>query len=198
MRAAAERETDVDRIWRLRMVIAITPITITAAAPIAIRADMLRIILRWPRGGGKDPGVESPVEFGFRTIGLGRTPGQDLFTGDPQRNGLPLTDEGDIVLKNPPRGSWPCNWLWEILKVWRWARLASCLGSVPARLLYERSTARRFISFDMDKGIGPSRWFCDRILHHSNPTKKSHENVGSEIFSIGKGGFKLFQQDEPS
>lgn len=178
--------------------IAITPIVMAAAAPIAIRADMLRIILLWPSDGATDPGVESPVEFGSRTRGLGRTPGQDLFTMDPQRKGFPLTDDGDIVLKNPPIGSWPCNWLWEILKVWRWARLASCLGSVPERLLYERSTARRFISFDMDEGIGPSRWFCDRILHHANPTKKSHENVGSEIFSIEKEGFKLCQQVEPS
>lgn len=60
--------------------------------------------------------MASEEEFGFRTIGLGRTAGQDLLTAEPQRDGFPETEEGDMVLKNPPAGSSPCRWLCEMLK----------------------------------------------------------------------------------
>lgn len=93
---------------------AMTPTTINAAAPIATRAEMLRIILLWPEAGGNSL-EESEVEFGLRTMGLGRTVGQELFTWAPHRAGFPATDDGDIVLKNPPEGSSPCKWLYEML-----------------------------------------------------------------------------------
>lgn len=51
--------------------------------------------------------MESEVELGLRTIGFGRTEGQDLLTTEPQRDGLPATDEGEMVLKNTPAGSSP-------------------------------------------------------------------------------------------
>jgi hypothetical protein len=44
VRAAADRDVD-DRTRRLSTVMAITPTTMTAAAPMAMRADMLRMIL---------------------------------------------------------------------------------------------------------------------------------------------------------
>lgn len=78
---------------------AMTPMTITAAAPIAISADMLSIIFLWPRFGGNEPVVESEVELGLRTMGLGRTAGQDFLTAEPQRDGLAATEDGEMVLK---------------------------------------------------------------------------------------------------
>lgn len=47
------------------------------------------------------------MELGLRTMGLGRTAGQDLLTAEPQRDGLPETLEGEMVLKKPPEGSSP-------------------------------------------------------------------------------------------
>lgn len=46
-------------------------------------------------------------ELGLRTRGLGWTEGQERLTTEPHRDGLPKTDEGEIVLKKPPTGSSP-------------------------------------------------------------------------------------------
>lgn len=46
-------------------------------------------------------------EFGLRTMGLGWTEVQERLTTDPHMDGLPKTDEGEIVLKKPPRGRSP-------------------------------------------------------------------------------------------
>lgn len=70
---------------------AITPTTIIAAALMAMRAEMLRIFFSWRTVGGIVPGIDS-VELGFRTIGLGRTVGQDLLAAAPQRDGLADTE----------------------------------------------------------------------------------------------------------
>lgn len=45
--------------------------------------------------------------LGFRTIGFGRTVGHDLFTAEPQSDGLPETEDGKMVLKKPPAGNSP-------------------------------------------------------------------------------------------
>lgn len=82
----------VARTRRLRTVMPMTPITMTAAAPMAMSAEMLRMILLCPKVGGREPEPESVVVLGFRTIGLGRTAGHDLFTAEPQRDGLPETE----------------------------------------------------------------------------------------------------------
>lgn len=118
---------------------AITPMIITAAAPIAIRAEMLRIIFLWPKAWGIKPGVESE-ELGLRTIGLGRTVGQLLLTAAPQREGLPERDDGDMVLKKPPEGSSPWSWLCEMLKEMIRSRFANCFGRVPVSSLEDKST----------------------------------------------------------
>lgn len=88
-------------------------------------------------------------------MGLGRTAGQDLLTAAPQRDGLPMTEKGDMVLKKPPAGSSPCNWLWEMLKEERLGRFANCLGRPPLRLLKDKSTSCRLVSFATAVGIGP-------------------------------------------
>lgn len=46
-------------------------------------------------------------EFGLRTMGLGRTAGQERLTAEPQREGLSETEEGEMVLKKLPVGSSP-------------------------------------------------------------------------------------------
>lgn len=103
-----------ERTRRLRTVIVITPMTMAAAAPIAMRAEMLRIFFPRVKVGAMVVGVAS-VEFGFSTIGLGRTVGQLLLAAAPQSEGLPETDEGSMVLKKLPAGSSPCIWLCEML-----------------------------------------------------------------------------------
>lgn len=108
-RGTADLEVE-DVTRRLRTVIAITPMTITAAAPIAMRAEMLRMLFLWARIWGIEPGGESE-ELGLRTIGLGRTVGQVLSTAAPQREGLNATEEGEIVLKKLPPGNAPWSWL---------------------------------------------------------------------------------------
>ena len=120
--------------------------------------------------------MESEEELGFRTMGFGRTAGQDLLTAEPQSEGLPETDVGDMVLKNPPAGSSPCKLLWEILKDKRWGRLANCLGRVPARLLKDKSTFCRLLSFPISAGMGPLRLFCDMILHDSITKENEKES----------------------
>lgn len=85
-----------------------------AAAPIAIRAEMLRIFFPRPKVGATVVGVAS-VELGLSTIGLGRTVEQVLLTADPQRDGFSDTDDGAMVLKKLPAGSSPCSWLCETL-----------------------------------------------------------------------------------
>lgn len=172
VRAAADRDVD-ERTRRLRTVIAITPMTMTAAAPIAMIADMLRMILLWRGFGATELVVESEEEFGLRTIGLGRTAGQDLLTAEPQSDGLPNTEEGDMVLKKPPAGSSPCRWLCEMLNDDRWTRFTNCFGKPPVRVLKDKSTFCRFVSFAIAIGIGPVRLFFDSILQ--NPTKKRNK-----------------------
>lgn len=105
-RAFVERDGK-DRTRRLRTVIAITPIMIMAAAPIAMRAEMLRIFFLWARDSGIEPGGVESEELGLRTSGLGRTVGQGLLTAAPQSNGLPETEEAEMVLKKLPVGSSP-------------------------------------------------------------------------------------------
>ena len=87
----------------------ITPTVISAAADMATRAEILRIIFLWRRfkeERGEEEGFEEE-ELGFRTMGLGRTPGQERLTAEPQSDGLLESEEGEIVLKNAPAGSSP-------------------------------------------------------------------------------------------
>ena len=85
---------------------AITPMIIVAAAPIAISAEMLSIFFLWLGFAGLESGVESE-ELGSRTSGLGRTAGQLLLTKAPQRAGFPYREDGGIVLKKAPPGNSP-------------------------------------------------------------------------------------------
>lgn len=105
--AAADLDME-ERTRRLRTVMKMIPITMKAAAPIAMRAEMERRILLCAMVGGIDSG-SVPVELGLRTIGFGRTAGQLLLTAAPQRVGFPATEEGDMVLKKAPAGSSPCS-----------------------------------------------------------------------------------------
>jgi hypothetical protein len=61
--------------------------------------------------GGNEPGVESEEELGLRTMGFGRTTEQELLAAEPQRDGFPPTEDGEMVLKKPPAGSSP----WRLL-----------------------------------------------------------------------------------
>lgn len=51
--------------------------------------------------------MESEEELGLRTMGLGSTLGQDLLIAEPQRDGFPVTEKGEMVLKKPPAGNSP-------------------------------------------------------------------------------------------
>lgn len=162
VRSAAERDV-AERTLRLSTVIVIMPITIAAAATMAMRAEMLRIFFLWPKACGIESGVEAFVS-GSITIGLGRTEAQDLLTAAPQSDGLLDTEDGEMVLKNPPPGSSPCSWLCEMLNDKRCTRLASCFGRLPVSLLKDRSTCLMAASFASDAGKGPVRSLCERIL----------------------------------
>lgn len=154
-----------DRTRKLRSVTRTTPSAITTAAPIAISADMLRMIFLWRVLFVKGPTDElGSEEFGFRTRGFGRTAGQDRLTADPQREGLSEREEGGIALKNGPTGSSPWRWLWEMLKTARWGRLASCFGMAPDRLLREKSIISRLVKLVMEEGIGPVRLLLPKFL----------------------------------
>lgn len=120
--------------------------------------------------------VESEEELGLRTMGLGRTPGQDLLTAEPQREGFPETEEGETVLKKAPAGSSPWRLLWEMLKESRLGRLANCFGRPPVRLLKDKSTFCKLLSLDIAAGIGPVSLFCDTILENSTKTNISKTN----------------------
>lgn len=125
----------------LRMVIVMTPSAITAAAPIAIRADMLNMIFLWRVFLDEREVLADEVEeLGLRTIGLGRTVGQERFTTEPQRPGLSEREEGGMALKKFPAGRSPEKRLWDMLKERRWGRLESCFGRFPLSRLNERST----------------------------------------------------------
>ena len=68
----ADREPD-EWTRRLRTVMATTLTTMAAVALMAMRVDMLRMILLRPIFSGISPGTLSKEEFGLRTIGLGRS-----------------------------------------------------------------------------------------------------------------------------
>lgn len=120
----------------------ITPSAISAAAPIAMSAEMLRMIFLCARFSGDNAESGEALEdeeLGLRTIGFGRTPGQEMLTTAPQRPGLPDTEEGGMVLKKLPAGRSPEKRLCEILKDERRGRSESCFGSEPERLLSDKS-----------------------------------------------------------
>ena len=90
-------------------------------------------------------------------MGLGWTEGQERFTTEPQRDGLPETDDGGMVLKKPPDGNSPWTLLWEILKDRRCERFVSSFGKLPVRLLNDKSTFSMLVRLAMAAGIGPTR-----------------------------------------
>lgn len=51
--------------------------------------------------------MEGSEELGLRTMGLFWTAGQERLTTEPHRDGLPETEDVEMVLKKPPTGSSP-------------------------------------------------------------------------------------------
>ena len=80
-----------------------TPTAMSAAAAMATRAEMLRMIFLWRAREG-ELGFSGEEEDGSRTMGFGRVAGQEELTAAPQREGFPATDEGGMVLKKLPEG----------------------------------------------------------------------------------------------
>nr|GMC61833.1 hypothetical protein Iba_chr02bCG23790 [Ipomoea batatas] len=82
----------------------------------------------------------------------------------PQRDGLPDTEDGEMVLKNPPPGSSPFNRLCETLKDNKCTRSASCFGRLPVSLLNDKSTFWREASFaraaDLQWKLEPHQRSC--------------------------------------
>lgn len=108
--AAAEGELEEERAWTLRIAMVMTPSAMRAAAPIATIAEMLRMIFLWCTLVEEIAGLEpesSEGELGLRTIGFGRTEGQERLTEEPQRSGLPERHDGGMTLKKFPEGMGP-------------------------------------------------------------------------------------------
>ena len=90
------------------------------------------------------------------------------MTTEPHNDGLPKTDEGEIVLKKPPTGSSPCRWLYETLKETRWDRFVKSLGKLPENSFHDKSTYSSLVMFAIAAGIEPVNLLCERILYQSN------------------------------
>jgi len=89
---------------------AIIPRTMRTAAPMAMIAEMLKMILLWRTLAEVRAGLEGAFcedELGLRTIGFGRTAGQERLTAEPQRSGLSEREDGGMVLKKLPEGMGP-------------------------------------------------------------------------------------------
>ena len=127
-----------ERTLKFKTVMATTPREIRAAAAMAMRADILRIIFFW-----LEDEEEGEEELGLRTMGFGRMMGHEMLRIEPQRDGFPERDEEGMELKKVESGMSPEKRLLEMLKERRLGRWVRNLGRLPLRRFVERSRVWR-------------------------------------------------------